>query len=426
MTATGGEQERVPSWLATSAAWTWRLLLLGLGAAAVIALATRLSLVAVPLIVALILTTLAAPPARWMVRKGWRPAFAAFVVVFGGFGLALAGVLALVPNFLEQTRELIPTVLIAVQDLLDWVERGPLGFDPERLVEFARQAWEQFEEEESGRLAMGALVALRVAVEFLVALVLAAILLFFLVKDGDRIWGWVVARSPEGHRDTVRALGHRAWDALSGYVRGTSLVALIDAVGIGLGLALLGVPLVLPLTLLVFIGGFVPIVGAFVSGLVAVLVALADVGPATAAIVLGIVIVVQQVESDLLQPIIMRRLVAVPLHPIVVLAVLTAGTVLVGVVGAFLAVPLAAVASAVTNELRLRHQTDLGGPAPLGGRQGRLEQDPHPVRPLAPDGESDDDATEDPAGPSDPDQFPGTAPGGGPGAGNGGSPPSRS
>jgi RimJ/RimL family protein N-acetyltransferase len=178
------------------------------------------------------------------------------------------------------------------------------------------------------------------------------VLLFFFVKDGEQIVGWFIARAPERVRDDMRASGARGWGALAGYVRGTAAIALIDAVGIGLGLLIVGVPLVLPLTLLVFVGGFVPVIGAFVSGLLATLVALATGGLTTALIVLAIVVVVQQVESNILQPMIMRR--AVSLHPIVILSVLTAGAVIVGVLGAFLAVPIAATLAAVGNELRLR------------------------------------------------------------------------
>jgi hypothetical protein len=152
-------------------------------------------------------------------------------------------------------------------------------------------------------------------------------------------------------------------------VRGTAAVALIDAVGIGIGLAIVGVPLVLPLSLLVFFGGFVPVVGAFVTGILAVLVALASNGLQSALIVTGIVIAVQQIESNVLQPTIMRR--AVALHPVVTLTVLVAGTMLIGIIGAFLAVPVTAVIAAVANELRLRKESRrLGievGPQPLGG-----------------------------------------------------------
>ncbi|MEX2504935.1 MAG: AI-2E family transporter [Egicoccus sp.] len=373
------ERDRVPTWLATAAAWSWRLLLVMLAIAVLVRVAMRLSLVTVPLIVALFLATLAAPVAGRLTRRGWPSALAAFVVVFGGFALVVGGFVALVPTLAEQGGKLVPTVAVALDDLLRWLETGPLAFEQQQLQELGQQLVTQLEER-SGTLALSALGALATALEVVTAIVLSLILLFFLVKDGDRIYGWFVARSPAAHHDLLRGVVVRAWEAVGGYIRGTALVALIDAVGIAIGLAIVGVPLVLPLAVLVFIGAFVPIIGAFVSGMVAVLVALADGGPTTALIVLAIVVAVQQVESDVLQPLIMHRLVAVPLHPIVVLAVLVAGTVLVGVIGAFLAVPLAAAASAVTNELRLRHQTGMDGPQPLGGRHGRLAVDPRPVK----------------------------------------------
>jgi putative heme transporter len=363
------ELARVPSWLATTTAWTWRLLVVLLGISVLVVVAVQLALVTVPVILALILSTLAVPPARVLERRGAPPAFAAFVVVFGGTALAIAGIAALVPTFVDQVRELGPTIQEAAARLLDWLETGPLELDRDQLARFGSQLVEGLQAQ-GGAVASGALSLVASVVEGITALILALILLFFFVKDGDRIWAWVVARTSETHRDTVVATGQRSWEALAGYVRGTALVALIDAVGIGIGLAIVGVPLVMPLAVLVFVGGFVPIVGAFVTGLLAVAVAFADGGGGPALIVLAIVVIVQQVESDVLQPVIMRR--AVPLHPVVVLAVLTAGAKLVGIVGAFLAVPLAAVVSAVGNELRLRHEAvGAGDHRPLGGRQGQ-------------------------------------------------------
>jgi putative heme transporter len=372
------ELARVPSWLGTLTAWTWRLLVLLLGASVLVVVATQLALVTVPVILALIMATLAVPPARVLERAGAPPAFAAFVVVVGGLALIGGGIAALVPSFVEQVRELGPTVREGGITFLDWLENGPLGVDPDQLTDLANQVIEGLQAQ-GGIIATGALSVVASVVEGITALLLALVLLFFFIKDGDRIWDWIVARSPELHRPTVLAVGDRSWTALAGYVRGTALVALIDAVGIGIGLAIVGVPLVMPLAVFVFVGGFVPIVGAFVTGLLAVAVALAHGGAGTALIVLAIVVVVQQVESDILQPVIMRRLVAVPLHPVVVLAVLVAGAKLVGIVGAFLAVPLAAVASAVGNELRLRHESEPGVGAegeerPLGGREGVLDE----------------------------------------------------
>jgi predicted PurR-regulated permease PerM len=364
-----GRTPAVPAWLDTLAQFAWRLLVVLLGVAGLIMLFTRLYLVSLPIILALVIATIAVPPARRLERRGVPRLLAALIVVVGGTATFLGGLVMLVPAFTRQVAALGPTIGEAFARVLDWVETGPLGLDRsdiERLVTDAFDNIGQF----SGTIAtqVGS-IAIAVG-EVLTAISLAVVLLFFFVKDGEQIVGWFIARAPERVRDDMRASGARGWGALAGYVRGTAAIALIDAVGIGLGLLLVGVPLVLPLTLLVFIGGFVPVIGAFVSGLLATLVALATGGPTTALIVLAIVIVVQQVESNVLQPMIMRR--AVSLHPIVILSVLTAGAVIVGVLGAFLAVPIAATLAAVGNELRLRGELRRRGispgPSPLGGR----------------------------------------------------------
>jgi len=359
----------VPIWLDTLAQFSWRLLVVLVGVAGLILVFTRLYLVSLPVILALILATIAVPPARRLERRGLPALLSALIVVVGGTIVFLGGLVMLVPAFTRQVAALGPTVREALERVLEWLDGGPLGLDRaeiETLVTDAVANVSQF----SGTIAsqVGS-IALAVG-EALAAVSLAVVLLFFFVKDGEQIVGWFIARAPERVRDDMRASGARGWGALAGYVRGTAAIALIDAVGIGLGLLLVGVPLVLPLTLLVFIGGFVPVIGAFVSGLLATLVALATGGPTTALIVLAIVIVVQQVESNMLQPMIMRR--AVSLHPIVILSVLTAGAVIVGVLGAFLAVPIAATLAAVGNELRLRGELRRRGispgPSPLGGR----------------------------------------------------------
>ena len=359
----------VPPWLDTLAQFSWRLLVVLIGVAGLIFLFTRLYLVSLPVILALILATIAVPPARRLERRGVPGLLAALVVVVGGTVTFLGGIVLLIPPFTRQVAALGPTVAEAFDRVLEWLDEGPLGLDRaeiEALVSDAVANVGQF----SGTVA-SQVGSIAIAVgEVLAAISLAVVLLFFFVKDGEQIVGWFIARAPERLRNDIRAAGARGWAALAGYVRGTAAVALIDAVGIGIGLLIVGIPLVLPLTLLVFIGGFVPVIGAFVSGLLATLVALATGGLSTALIVLGIVVVVQQVETNVLQPMIMRR--AVSLHPVVILSVLTAGAVIVGVVGAFLAVPLAATLAAVGNELRLRGELrargSQPGPTPLGGR----------------------------------------------------------
>jgi predicted PurR-regulated permease PerM len=359
----------VPAWLDTLAQFSWRLLVVLVGVAGLVLLLTRLYLVSLPVILALVIATIAVPPARRLERRGVPRLAAALTVVVGGTSVFLGGLVLIVPAFTRQVAALGPTVGEAFDRVLDWIENGPFGLDRSDIETLFTDALDnvgQF----SGTIAtqVGS-IAIAVG-EVLTAISLAVVLLFFFVKDGEQIVGWFIARAPERIRDDMRASGARGWGALAGYVRGTAAIALIDAVGIGLGLLIVVVPLVLPLTLLVFVGGFVPVIGAFVSGLLATLVALATGGLTTALIVLAIVVVVQQVESNVLQPVIMRR--AVSLHPVVILSVLTSGAVIVGVLGAFLAVPIAATLAAVGNELRLRGELRRRGiqpgPSPLGGR----------------------------------------------------------
>jgi putative heme transporter len=369
------ELARVPSWLASSAAWAWRLLVLLAASSVVLWLLIRLYLVSLPIILALILATLCVPLARALEARGVHRTASAAIVVIGGL-IALGGVIAaLTPAFIAQVQELRPTVVDAVDQVFDFLESG-LGWDREEVMGFLEQGVEAAQErggELAGQVAAGAAVA----VQGIAALTLAVVLLFFFVKDGEQIVAWILSRTPPAYEDTMRAVGRRAWTALAGFVRGTAAVALIDAIGIGVGLAIVGVPLVLPIAVLVFFGGFIPVIGAFVTGLLAVLVALAAGGFQQALVVLAIVVAVQQLESNVLQPVIMRR--AVSLHPVVILAALTAGAALTGVVGAFLAVPIAAVASAVGNELRLRHEAATVGVGadddPMGPPQDPVETD---------------------------------------------------
>jgi putative heme transporter len=366
--AVTSELARVPSWLATSAAWAWRLLALLAASSVVLWLLIRLYLVSLPVIIALILATLCVPPARALEARGLHRTASAAIVVIGGM-IALGGLFAaLTPAFIAQVQELRPTVIDAIDQLFVFLETGPLGWDREEVMGFFEQGL-QAAQERGGEIASQVVSGAAIAVQGIAALSLAIVLLFFFVKDGEQLVAWLLARTPADHQETMRAVGRRAWTALAGFVRGTAAVALIDAIGIGVGLAIVGVPLVLPITVLVFLGGFIPVIGAFITGLLAVLVALAAGGLQQALIVFAIVLAVQQIESNVLQPVIMRR--AVSLHPVVILAALTAGATLTGVIGAFLAVPIAAVVAAVGNELRLRHDAASAG----------LEPDDDPIGP---------------------------------------------
>ncbi|MFI7604262.1 AI-2E family transporter [Micromonospora sp. NPDC049366] len=259
---------------------------------------------------------------------------------------ALAGVLVLVlvlvlplallgQQLVDQFDDLGRQLDEGIARTRSWLVGGPLPIDEKDLD----AVWAQFRAALS-RGGPDPAASAYLAVETVGAIALALVLLFLILKDGHRMWAWVVDRLPERHRSTARLMGTGGWDALSGYMRGTLLVAAVDAAGIGLALFLVGVPLVLPLAFLTFVSAFIPIIGATLAGAAAVLVALVADGPTAALIVLAAVIGVQQAEGNLLQPLIMGH--TVRLHPAVILVAVSAGAVLAGVAGALVSVPLVA------------------------------------------------------------------------------------
>jgi predicted PurR-regulated permease PerM len=328
----------VPRWLDVTAGWSWRWLVIVAAFATLLSLLAQLSVVVLPLIIALILATLCVPPAAWLRSKGVPAALAAVIIVVGGLAAIVGLLAAIAPQFADQIQEL-----------------ETFGYDEERLSELFVQARETLASSSTSILT-GLAGGLSAAISGITGTALLVVLLFFFVKDGDQITAYLLSRAPAHRRDDTAAIGRRAWSALSGYVRGTAAIAAIDAIFIGIGLTILGVPLVLPLTMLVFLGGFLPVVGALLAGMIAVLVALADGGLGTAGIALLIILAVQQLEGNVLQPMIMRR--AVSLHPVVVLSSLAVGATVAGIVGAFLSLPIAAVGAAVGNELRTRHEIE--------------------------------------------------------------------
>ncbi|MFZ1543151.1 MAG: AI-2E family transporter [Candidatus Microthrix parvicella] len=394
------EDERLtPRWLRRSSAWAWQLGLLLLGMIAVYWLVTHFLVVTLPLMTVAVLSTLTIPPRDALVRRGMKPSIAASIVVLGSIAVLMLGVAALAPSFANQLGDLGPKMEDGYESVLDWVESGPIGYDRDELKDFGSRLGDSLSSGNTG-VVESVVKGASTAFEFFAGLALLVVVLFFVTKDSEDLMAWADDRLPASYRSTATALGSRAWTALSGYVRGTATIALIDALGIGLALLVLGVPLVIPLTMLVFLGGFLPVIGATVAGLVAVLVALADGGPLTALLVLAAVIAVQQLEGHILQPVIMRR--AVSLHPIVILVALATGSAMLGIVGAFLSVPAAAVISAVGNELRLRSERNLlsddtrtdAPPEPLGG-PGKAEV---PLAEVCADGanEPTDDAGDEP------------------------------
>jgi putative heme transporter len=254
------------------------------------------------------------------------------LTLIGAIGLA---VLLLINQVADQFADLGSTLSSGLREIRRTVVEGPLPISEQRLDDLAQATWERV------RRAADPAAGASAALQGVGGALLAVVLLFFVLKDGTRMWGSFLRLFPERRRSTVDEAGRAGWSTLSRYVRGTMIVAAIDAVGIGIALVLIGVPLVGPLALLTFLGGFVPIIGATVAGAVATLVALVSNGPTDALLVLAAVIAVQQLEGNLLEPLIVGQ--AVKLHPAIVLLAVTAGTLLAGIAGAVVAVPIVAV-----------------------------------------------------------------------------------
>lgn len=340
------------------AGFTWRALVVGLGVIVVILVLSRLRLIVLPVIIALLLTTVLGPPVEALVRRRLPRLVATFVVVLGSLGLLTLTVVLLAPSVRDQFSDLGPTLAEGRDQVEDWLVDGPLELSRSEIDRYTDQAVASAQAG-GGTIASGVLTGAVLVVEIIAGLLLTIVLLFFFVKDGAKICHYGLCRLRVDQRDLARSVGRRAWRALGGYVRGTALIALVDAVIIGIGIAIIGVPLVLPLAILTFLGAFFPLVGAVVAGLLAVLVALVSGGIGDALLVLGVVVIVQQVEGDVLAPLVLGR--AVRLHPVVILVALTAGAILGGLAGAFLAVPVTAVIVAVGAELRAN---EVFGPLP--------------------------------------------------------------
>jgi putative heme transporter len=323
-------------------------------AAAVIAafwVAGRLRVVILPVGLALVLATFLHPPTAALRRRGLPNGLAALVVLVAALG-AIAGLIALLaPQTIEEFGELDAGVLGGIETIQRWLIEGPLDLSQDQVDRAVTQVEEQLRDS-AGVLAHGAVTGALLVVEAIAAAVLALVVLFFFLKDGERIWDWLCGLAPPHRREDVREVGDRSWAALAGFLRGQGLVALFDAVFIGIALVLIGVPLVLPLVVLTFFAAFVPIVGAVTAGAAAVLVALVFEGFVAALLVLGAVIAVQQIESNVFEPFIVGK--TVKLHPLAILLAVALGLAIAGILGALVATPIVAVGGAVLSFLRER------------------------------------------------------------------------
>jgi predicted PurR-regulated permease PerM len=353
-TVTSRDDAEVPKELRIAAAYAWRLIILGIAMAGFIYLLGRLSHVVIPLAIALLLSALLAPLARFLQEKAkFPPSLASGVVLVAGLA-AVSGTLTLVvTQIVDQVDTLSARAQAGADRIVDWLRDGPLSLNDEQLRNAVDTA-QNWINDNQGRFVSGAQSTATATIEALASFILILFVTFFMIRDGDRIWRFLVRIFPRQAEEHVYAAGVAAWGTLGAYVRATVLVAFIDAVGIGIGLYFLDVTLWFPLAALVFLFAFVPIVGATLSGIIAVLVTLVERDWVAALVALGIVIAVQQLEGHVLQPLIMGRAVAI--HPLAVIVAIAAGVVLAGVVGALVAVPIVAVLNTAVRFLVLKRR----------------------------------------------------------------------
>ncbi|BBY47312.1 hypothetical protein MARA_07800 [Mycolicibacterium arabiense] len=297
-----------------------------------------------PVVLAVIVCTVLWPPVGWLLRKGVAPAFAVLLVLLLAMGV-IAGVLAAVaPAIVEQSTELAEQATAGVVQVRDWLGGPPLNISETQLNSAVTAINDQLNSS-STQIASGVFTGVGAATSALVTLFTTIVVTFFLLKDGPRFVPWLRRTVGMPAAPHFAEVLQRVWSTLGGFIRTQALVSLVDAVLIGIGLLVLGVPLAYALAIITFIGGFVPIVGAFVAGGLAVLIALVANGPVTALIVLGIILAVQQLEGNVLQPWLQSK--SMNLHAVIVLLAVTLGASTFGVIGAFLAVPVAAALAVI-------------------------------------------------------------------------------
>lgn len=341
----------IPYGVRIAASWAWRIGLILLVAGALVWLLSRISFLIIPVMVAALLAGLLSPVVGWLRRRNVPNGAAVAITVVGFLGL-IAGSLALVGRQLVAGfSELWSQALTGIQQIQRWLADGPLHLTAAQIDQYLEEGTAALQNNSSSILS-GALSFGSTAGHFAAGLVLALFVTIFFLLEGDRIWAFLVRLLPRKARAATFGAGRKGWASMVSYARIQMFVAFVDAVGIGAGAAIIGVPLALPLGVLVFIGSFIPIVGALVTGAVAVLLALVANGPVNALIMLAIVLLVQQLESHILQPLVMGK--AVALHPVAVILSVAAGSYLAGIPGALFSVPILAVANSAIRYIAAR------------------------------------------------------------------------
>ncbi|MEU0503637.1 AI-2E family transporter [Nocardia sp. NPDC005998] len=347
-TAVRSAADSVHPFVRISAEWAWRLLVMFAALLALSAVVQRLATVVIPLAIGLLAAALLAPLVDWLQGLGVPRSVGVFVALVGSIGVVAGIMTFVVEQFVEGVPQLSDEITHSIHEIQDWLINGPPHLSNEQIRNAGDTIVKTIQSNREG-LTSGALTTATVIGHMLTGAFLTLFILIFFLYSGDQIWHFVTRIVPTPHREKVRTAGQLGFGTLVGFVRATVVVALVDAIGIGAGLAILGVPLALPLASLVFISAFIPIVGAFLAGTIAVFIALVTKGWVTALIVLGIIIAVMQLESHVLQPLLLGR--AVSIHPLAVVLAIAAGIVLGGIAGGLLAVPFVAVMNTAIRSL---------------------------------------------------------------------------
>jgi predicted PurR-regulated permease PerM len=355
----------VPRLLVQAAAWSWRILLVGLLIYVGFRVANTLRLVVLPCLAALLLTALLQPLTARLRNSFGMPSLAATWCTIGAAVIVLAGVGTLAANRISADYPMLSKeVTHTAVEVRTSLAGPPFHLNSARIEDYSNQIVHFLNQHQS--LVAGTVVTGgRIVLEVLTGLILTIFITFFLLKDGDRIWSWLISGLRPGARRRAGNAGAAAWSALVNYVRGTTVVASIHALVIGLALWLLGVPLLVPLVILVFLAAFVPLIGILVAGALAILVTLGTKGLLAALILLAVFVLENQVESHLLQPLVVGRIVR--LHPLAIILVLAVGGIIAGIAGAIVAVPTAAALAHAWPHLRREPGPDEeSGPGPPG------------------------------------------------------------
>lgn len=338
----------VPKPIQAAAAWSWRMLVIGLALAAILWIVVELRIIVIPVLIAVLLTALLAPMVAklrsWGAPK-WVGVVTALLTLFASVGVLTTLIVTQIRSF---SSSFVTRSERVYQEILDWLATGPLHISEKQIDDYVSDLIESIQKDSSG-IWSGALSVATTGGHVLAGVLLTLFSLIFLLIDGPRIWRWVVGIVPKTARAAFDGAGRAGWVSVGHYVRIQIFVAFVDAVGIGIGAAILQVPLVIPIAIMVFLGSFVPFLGTIVAGGIATFIALVYNGPVNALIMLGIVVLVNQIEGHILQPLVMGN--AVRVHPLAVVLAVSTGTLVAGIPGALFAVPIVASLNSVARYL---------------------------------------------------------------------------